>query len=74
VDLYLPTSFDIKVLEGQRMIGGETVIGEFKDIKEMSLKNSVPKKSVSSKEEDDKNMPVNMAKAKVVRKKVSDNK
>ena len=40
----------------------------------MSLKNSVPKKSVSSKEEDDKNMPVNMAKAKVVRKKVSDNK
>ena len=26
------------------------------------------------KEEDDKNMPVNMAKAKVVRKKVSDNK
>ena len=74
MDLYLPTSFDIKVLEGQRMIGGETVIGEFKDIKEMSLKNSVPKKSVSSKEEDDKNMPVNMAKAKVVRKKVSDNK
>lgn len=29
VDLYLPVDFNIKVLKGQRMIGGETVIGEF---------------------------------------------
>jgi len=42
-------------------------------MKEMSLKNSMPKKSVSSKE-DDKTVPVNITKAKVVRKKVSDNK
>ena len=75
VDLYLPTSFDIKVLKGQRMIGGETVIGEFKDIKEKSLKTPAPKKLADAKK-DDKPESTNKpkTKAKVVRKKVSDNK
>ncbi|MFK7760778.1 MAG: phosphatidylserine decarboxylase [Candidatus Midichloriaceae bacterium] len=75
VDLYLPTNFDIKVLKGQRMIGGETVIGEFKDIKETSLKISAPKKSASAKK-DDKPVSTDKSKAKTktVRKKTSDNK
>jgi phosphatidylserine decarboxylase len=75
VDLYLPTNFDIKVLEGQRMIGGETVIGEFKDINEKSLKIPAPKKLVDAKK-DNKHESTNKpkTKAKVVRKKVSDNK
>lgn len=51
VDLYLPTTFDIKVLEGQRMIGGETVIAEFKDTKEKSLKNYALKRSFNSKQD-----------------------
>ena len=75
VDLYLPTNFDIKVLKGQRMIGGETVIGEFKDIKEKSLKISAPKKSASAKKDDKpESTDKPKTKAKVVRKKVSDNK
>ena len=32
IDIYLPINLDIKVLKGQRMIGGETIICEFKDI------------------------------------------
>ena len=33
VDIYLPTHIKIKVLEGQTMIGGETVIAELKNKK-----------------------------------------
>ena len=39
----------------------------------MSLKNSTPKKSFSSKE-NDTSVPANKTKAKIVRKKASDNK
>ena len=38
VDLYLPESYDILIAEGQRVVGGETIISNPKDIKK--IKNS----------------------------------
>jgi len=31
VDIYLPIHFNIQVLEGQRMVGGETIVATFKE-------------------------------------------
>ena len=38
VDLYLPESYDILIAEGQRVVGGETIISNPRDIKK--IKNS----------------------------------
>ncbi|MSO14042.1 Phosphatidylserine decarboxylase proenzyme [Rickettsiales endosymbiont of Trichoplax sp. H2] len=46
VDVYLPNHFEIKVLEGQRMIGGESVIAELRESKKSK---SVSSKSASTK-------------------------
>ena len=36
VDLYLPESYDILIAKGQRVVGGETIISNPKDIKKIN--------------------------------------
>ena len=44
VDVYLPDHFDIKVLEGQTMIGGETFFANYKSKKNPSSELNTLKK------------------------------
>ena len=41
VDLYLPENYDILIVKGQRVIGGETIISNPNKIKEINNSNSI---------------------------------
>lgn len=50
VDVYLPDGVEPKVMLGQYMIGGETIIANLKDLKTAKVEKSAPKKAKKSKE------------------------
>ena len=70
VDVYLPNNFEIKVLEGQRMIGGESIIAELKS----TIKSKVSASKIVSKKPTTTSAPKVKAKKSKVTAKVNDKK
>ena len=59
-DLFLPANNPLKMLEGQRLVGGETIIAQLKDAKKnstSSAKSNNSKKDSSVTESEEENQP-----------------